>query len=601
MAGSGFTRIFAAAFLSLVCVSAASGIDIYAQVQDNTPIYEGVGFEYLVYVDGSSSADSIDVTPLAKYSPQLTSQRDVSQRSTTIINGKRTDRVIKRYLYGYRLTPPESGNFTLPPVTVTVDGKEYTSNSVDIVVQRPARSDGLAVEWELSEQSCYTGQPVEVTVKWYVRADIARAVGEYEFNVPLFADADFLVDDPEGRDAGDKIIKANGITAGVQQRSVRRNGEDFVEVSFSKKVLPQTAGTYELSPVSVNVNVAVRSSSSQRSLLRDFWGQEYRLFTADSEPLALEVRPLPQSGKPAGYYGLIGRYGISASAEPVEVKVGDPITLTVAVSGSLLSPVQCPDLAIVEGFADNFIISSDTPSSEDKPGTRTFTTTIRAKSQDVTEIPPIPLSYFDVDKGEYITVYSDAIPLEVSPTKELRLSDIEGGSVSPRTHDVIVQKQGIAANYEGDWLLEDYRFSITAAVLQPAFVLLWAVPTLLAAAGLVRRLFSAGEERKKQRLRKTAASKAYSAVKKSHDKEHLAAAMREYIARRFDMSAGSVTPVDCENLIGRVCRLEEQSKEFARILEACQASQYSPLSVEFDPQWRVRVIQIIREIERALK
>ncbi|AQQ72176.1 hypothetical protein SMSP2_02557 [Limihaloglobus sulfuriphilus] len=601
MADSVFTRIFLAAILTLMCVSAASGIEVYAKVQDNTPIYQGVGFDYFVYIDGSSSADSIDVTPLAEYSPQLTNQRDVSQRSTTIINGKRTDRVIKRYLYGYRLTASKSGTFTLPPVTVTVDGKEYTSNSIDIVVQRPARSDGLAVEWELSEQSCYVGQPVQATVKWYVRADIARAVGDYEFNVPLFTDNDFLVDDPEGKNAGDKIIKASGITAGVEQRGVRRNGEEFVEISFSKMVLPQAAGTFELSPVSVNVNVAVQSSRTPRSLLRDFWGQEYRLFTAGSEPLTLEVRPLPQSGKPAGYYGLIGRYSISASAQPVQVKVGDPITLTIGITGSLLSPVQCPDPEIVNGFEDDFIISSDTPASEDGTGTRTFTTTIRAKSEEVTEIPPIPLSYFDVDRGEYITVYSDAIPLEVSPTKELTLSDIEGGSVSPQTHDVVVQKQGIAANYEGSRLLEDYRFSIAAAVFQPAFVLLWALPTLLAAAAFIRRLFSAGEDRKKQRLRKTAASKAYHAIKKSHDKEHLAEAMREYIARRFDMSAGSVTPVDCENLIGRVCRLEEQAKEFARILEACQASQYSPLSVEFVPQWRVRVTQIIREIERAVK
>ena len=60
-----------------------------------------------------------------------------------------------------------------------------------------------------------------------------------------------------------------------------------------------------------------------------------------SQPLKLTVLPLPEEGKPSGFYGLVGQYTISASATPTKVNVGDPITLTVKVGGGkYLKPVQ---------------------------------------------------------------------------------------------------------------------------------------------------------------------------------------------------------------------------------------------------------------------
>ena len=79
----------------------------------------------------------------------------------------------------------------------------------------------------------------------------------------------------------------------------------------------------------------------------------------NSQPLKLTVLPLPEQGKPEGFYGLVGRYTIEASATPTQVSVGDPITLIIKIGGSrYLKPVQWPELEKVAELARNFKIPS---------------------------------------------------------------------------------------------------------------------------------------------------------------------------------------------------------------------------------------------------
>ena len=76
---------------------------------------------------------------------------------------------------------------------------------------------------------------------------------------------------------------------------------------------------------------------------------------ARSRPLKLTVLSVPEQGKPAGFYGLVGRYTISAAAAPTKVNVGDPITLTIKIGGSkYLKPVQWPELEGLEELTGNF-------------------------------------------------------------------------------------------------------------------------------------------------------------------------------------------------------------------------------------------------------
>src|SRR4029078_12623054 len=59
---------------------------------------------------------------------------------------------------------------------------------------------------------------------------------------------------------------------------------------------------------------------------------ERRDVQVTSEPVALEVKPLPPNAPPS-FSGAIGSFTMATEAKPKSVQVGDPITVTTAISG----------------------------------------------------------------------------------------------------------------------------------------------------------------------------------------------------------------------------------------------------------------------------
>jgi len=123
------------------------------------------------------------------------------------------------------------------------------------------------------------------------------------------------------------------------------------------------------------------------------------------------VLPIPSDGKPRDYRGAVGRYRIITQADTKAVDAGDPVTLRIGVLGDgRMDLVQAPPLSEVSELTTGFKVE-DPLAGFVQDYTKIFVTTIRPRSPDVTEIPPIPFSFFDPEKKAYETVYSDPIPL----------------------------------------------------------------------------------------------------------------------------------------------------------------------------------------------
>ena len=93
-----------------------------------------------------------------------------------------------------------------------------------------------------------------------------------------------------------------------------------------------------------------------------------------------------------------------------------------------------------------------------------FTQTLRARSSEVEAIPPIPFAFFDPESETYKTVYTQPIPLTVSPAESLAMSDITRASGAPSeigTSDVSrlesASEKGLAANFPVDATLLTMR------------------------------------------------------------------------------------------------------------------------------------------------
>jgi len=599
---------FAFTLLMLLKGIVAADIRVFAQVENQAGIYVGERFGYHIIIDGENKPGQVDLAPLAAYNPQSAGNRDVSQTAISIVNGKTTQNITKQYVMSYSLTAGQEGLIRLPPVTVTLDGKSYQTNPVEVNILKPGTTDQLDLEVTLSDQKCYLGQPVIMTIKFYISADI----GDFQFNIPAFTSDAFYLEDPDvSNQQAKEYDLSNGIIALVSQSRTTHNGKDSILLSFSKVLIPRDSGEIEIAPTSVSADVTVGRAQSQDRFFEGFFGsqKEYKRFMVSSPPSRLTVLPLPEKDKPSGFYGLVGQYTISASAAPTQINVGDPVTLTIKIGGSrYLKPVQWPALEQIPELAQNFKMPSEKASPTIENGCKVFTQTIRANSDKVTEIPPIPLAYFDAGKGEYAVARTEPIKLEVSPSKILTGADLEGKDFAPVNKEVEAIKKGLSANYEDLDALTNQTFSPLSAAVTPGYASVWAGPlALIIAAALIKSFTHTTPEQVARKRRRNAAGIAVGKLRKisslasQQRHEALVSIMKQYIGDRFDRTAGSLTEDDCHKVIAEAAQDGPAADRYKEIIADCHAARYASIEADIGSRQITEVEKLIRTIEKKSK
>jgi hypothetical protein len=579
---------------SWMAASGSAAVRVYAKVEAETAIYSGDEFVYSVVVEGGSKPSKIDMSPLASFNPQPRG----SGTSMQSINGQTT----VSYSQNYAVTAGPAGKMNLPSVTVVVDGQTYTTNPVEVTVSQPGTTDRLSLDVSLSEKQCYVGQPVVMKVEWIITTRVEGGA----FDVPVFKSDDFYIEDlsepVNSQNVQQVAIGGVPVAITVERRSVR--GMDAQVVSFSKVLIPKRSGRIRLDPISVSTNMA-----TGRVRTGDFFNPyqiKYDRVSVQSDPAELGVLPLPETGKPPQFYGLVGQYTISASATPTKVNVGDPITLTIRIGGNpYLKPVQWPELAQLPELAENFKIPSEKASPAIENGSKVFTQTIRANNDRVAQIPAIPLAYFDPQKGQYVVARTDAIRLEVAPTKVLTDADIERTGSAPVNREVEAIQKGLSANYYGPEVLANQSFSPLSAVVSPAYAALWSIPlAALIASSAVKLARRTSPESLARKRRRQAAGAAIRQLKKvsSADagKRHelLAGAMKAYIGDRFDRVAASLTADDCGQAVAQSTGDAAIAARYKELITTCEAASYAPVDARIGADEVQNAIALIHLIEK---
>jgi len=581
--------------VAFVCAASAQ-VRIYAVV-DNSGIYVGQNFVYKIIFEGVGKTGEVDLTPLEKFNPQ----NGGTSSSTQISNGRTTRKVEQTYY----LAVNKPGPIELPAVTVTYDGKKYKTQPISINVLTPETTDKMLLNVTLSDEKCYVGQPVIMTLKWIILTEVKNA----GFDVPIFNSNDFYFEDItlNDRSASQNTHRINGVEVQLKEERKIYKDTNAAIISFQKVLIPKKAGKIELPPSSASASVAIGVTRR-----RDFWGNaryQYKQFMVSSDSLTLEVLPLPAEEKPSQFYGLLGKYNISASASPTKVSVGDPITLTIKIGGNpFLKPVRWPDLEAVNALKNNFKIPDQRSSSVIEKGYKVFTQTIRANNDKVTEIPPIPLVFFDPGSGKYKIAKTAPIKLEVAPTKILTGADVEGLTFSPVNKQVEAIKKGLSANYEGPDVLKNQHFSLASAVFSPMYLITWFLPLLVLTASFSLKVAThTNPEKTAAKRRQSAARKAVSQLKKidysdnQQKYESAAAAMTGFIGDRFNKVAGSLTSDDCCRIIAEKTKETEIAGKFESILSDCHAYRYASVQTNIDPAKIKEIINLITVIDKKTK
>lgn len=345
--------------------------------------------------------------------------------------------------YNYTILPLKSGTFRIPPQTIQVGNESFHTPELQLnVVGSTARAPGQSganpnnpsgqpaagkvafAELIVPKQSAYVGEmvPVEIRLGFY-----SRARGR-------------LVDPPEITGQGFTMQK---LQQSDQPRLETVNGVTYEVLTFRTAIAAARPGRFELGPAQASAIVAVpRKQSSSRPRSRSpldifsmddpfsdpffadpfgAFGQQEKI-TIKSDPATLEVKPLPPN-PPGDFSGAVGNFTFNVDANPKNLQVGDPITVTATVSGrGNFDRVTAPALQDERGW------HKYPPSAKFKQddevgisGNKTFETVL-SPNEKKQAIPAFGFSFFDPLKEKYVSLKSAAIPIHV-----------EGGSIAAAT------------------------------------------------------------------------------------------------------------------------------------------------------------------------
>jgi hypothetical protein len=173
-----------------------------------------------------------------------------------------------------------------------------------------------------------------------------------------------------------------------------------------RALFPLRTGKVTIDPAEVEVITGMGMLFSRSNVKRE------------SQPLTIDVQPLPAGG-PAGFdQGNVGQWQLAASADPIAVSVGQPVTLRVVASGrGNLRDLQLPKLPTLQGLRAYDATSTDKTNIEQgrAGGTRTVEQLLVPERTGELEIPPLTLETFDPVARQYRTLKTSPVRITVAP------------------------------------------------------------------------------------------------------------------------------------------------------------------------------------------
>lgn len=384
--------------LSISTIRTCGAAQFYTAL-DRATIAVGEGASLsLVFQGGTPSS-----APGLPQIPGLQIQYVGQQRAYNIVNGQASSTMT----FNYQVVPIKAGDYVIPAFSIDVEGKTLTSRPLQlkVVAGNTGETDGQSGSGNLAfirimapKTNLFVGELVPVEIQLFILS---------------------------GRPLQYPEMPAEGFTVGKMpepgQTKAQVGSQVYNAFVFRQPITPARAGKLSLGPARCNVEVQLAQRGRRPSLM-DRFGLfddmvERRQVTIQSEPLVLEVNPLPTNNVPADFTGAVGVFGMNVSVNPTNVSVGDPITIRVRIDGrgnldtlTLPSPPGWDQFKLYPPASK--VESTDPLGME---GIKTFDQVVTPQLADLKELPAISFSFFDPEKRQYRTLRQAPLPIVVSP------------------------------------------------------------------------------------------------------------------------------------------------------------------------------------------
>ena len=400
-----------------------------AQYQTGGEAYAGQPFFLGIVVEGLAQSPAptapVITVPGARLTPLGVEARS---SATIIINGQRVDQGTG-WVLRYRMEVAKGGTYTLPEVKVTQGATQVVVRSARLQVSELSSTDDMAIEVLLPQRPVYVGETIPVDIAWLLR----KNPRDQTLSVPLLALEDKLtitVLPPRNpREVVSFPAGGRDVEVGYTQDTIERGGFEYTRFLFRVMATPLAPGPLAIPPAQV-------TAAFEAGVGRDQYGMPVRrtqTFRATDELRTLDVRPLPETGKPASFGGAVGAsFSIGVRASRSVVQLGEPVELEIAVkSDQRLDTVGLPPLD-GPGMLPRaqFVVPADPPVGELSADglTKTFKVAVQVIGADATSVPALAFSYFDPTHATYQTIHSEPIALAVKGGSVVGAAQVVGGA-----------------------------------------------------------------------------------------------------------------------------------------------------------------------------
>ena len=345
----------------------------------------GETLQYSITVENAQTVQPIQLPQIPNLARQP--ERLGTSQQKQIINGA----VNSSYIYTFGLTPARVGDFTVPPIKVTADGREYRTPELRCSVT-PATQHTNGVWLKIvTERDTYTlGEVIPLEVQLFSAYNIGSA------NPPSLSLDGFIKGQSEPAQGGRTVI----------------DNRQHVVLTYRMTATATRAGELTLGPVSSEIVLVIN-----RGGFASFFGGEERRVTVEAPGKVLHIVEPPLEGRPSGYTGAVGRFSAKAFVTRTNFAAGDAVTLKSVIKGQgAFDSLPAPALIEQPGIQSYAGTNSFTP--EDSlgiSGTKTFEQAVIVEDPAVTELKFEPFSYFDPQQHRYESVKLPAISIHVTP------------------------------------------------------------------------------------------------------------------------------------------------------------------------------------------
>lgn len=544
--------------------------------------------------------------------------------------------------YTYQVVPEKTGVFTIPELTIRAGREIVKTTPITLRVGKPYQGNpGTAAQAPTiqnpgspslpppSTPSTATQAPPEVTTEPVV---FQISLPKRDFYVGELVPAELKVYVRDGLNISDVYtpnLSGNAFTIGkltTQPDSLQDAliaGKPFKILTWHSTVAPVKAGEY---PLNVQMDVLVTEQVRRRSPFGDafpddpffdrfFRGEQRKRVSLKSKDTQVKILPLPEEGRPSNFSGAIGQFEFTADAAPREITAGDPVTLKMTIAGAgNFDRVKSPQLDKTADF------KTYAPSAKFEPfdsagvgGRKIFEQMVIPQDSSIKEIPRITFSYFDPDKGKYVSLASNELPLKVVGGAPSTVSSAPvAPSASPQSPvpSPASDSEMVANKLEQGVVLSTMK----PLIMEPWFWGLQTVPLIMLVTGSVflRRRDRMRNDPTFARSRTTsraiqlqldAMNKAVQ-QKNSHD-FFIAArrALQERLGEKFGVKPETITPADLDGWSERLSNGSEGSiREIKSIFDVADAVAYSGQKYDAESldDWKMKVLHALKRMEKIL-